>query len=156
MEAGNRNYKRPVHPVLFFSKKEKEHIKNSIEAAEKYTSGEIRVHIAGSVKNDVIIEAKDTFEKIGMTNTIHRNGVLIFFAIRNRSFAIIGDSGIHQKIGDDQWKEIAMEMQSYFRKDDFAGGLEYGIKRIGQVLSIHFPHNKDDLNELPDDISFGE
>ncbi len=155
MEDGKKSVvKRSSHPYYFFSTKEKEYIVKSIKEAESQTSGEIRVHIAKRVNGQLMHAASRTFERIGMTLTKHRNGVLIYFAIKNRQFAILGDSGIHGKMGDECWKEISAKMESHFRNDDFAGGIEYGIGRIAAALKEHFPHKPGDLNELPDDISF--
>ncbi len=106
------------------------------------------------VRNDIMKEAAGTFEKIGMTNTRLRNGVLIYFVVKHRKFAILGDKGIHEKIGDNLWNEIAKRMAEFFRENDFSGGLSYGIGRIGEVLKEHFPCQVNNENELPDDISF--
>ncbi len=155
MEAGkNIKIKRSNNPVLFFSAREKEHIKQAVIAAEKETSGEFRVHVAKSVKEDIMKETALVFERIGMTKTKLRNGVLVFFAVKNKRFAILGDSGIHKKMGDKSWKKITEEMQEYFKKDDFAGGIAFGIEKIGKTLKKHFPYKSDDVNELPDDISY--
>ena len=35
-------------------------------------------------------------------------------------------------------------------------GLTKGILMAGSQLKGHFPHLKDDINELPDDISFDD
>jgi len=157
VEAGKRGIvKRSSEPRNFFSSREKSHIIKCIKEAEKETSGEIRVHIVKKVKGDILHDASRTFERIGMTKTHLRNGVLIFFSIKNRKFAILGDSGIHEKMGDECWKEISAKMEKHFRNDDFAGGIEYGIGRIGAALKEHFPYKPVDENELPDDISFGK
>ncbi len=157
MEDGNMNkIYRSDNPVFFFSKKEKTAIVKAIKEAEKNCSGEIRVHIAKSVKEDIIKEAIETFEKIGMARTKLRNGVLIFFAVKNRQFAIIGDKGIHEKLGEDFWKETAKEMEKFFRNGNFAEGMTYGIRRIGEILKAYFPYQMDDVNELPDEISISE
>jgi len=153
-EDGNMNkIYRSSNPAFFFSKKEKLAIVEAIKEAEKNCSGEIRVHVAKSVKSDVIKEAIGTFEKIGMTKTKLRNGVLIFFAVKNRQFAIIGDKGINEKLGEDFWKDTAAEMEKFFKNGNFVEGMTYGIRRIGEILKTHFPYQRDDVNELPDEIS---
>ncbi len=145
---------RSLNPAFFLSKREKVEIKNAIIQAENETSGEIRVQIAKKVQHDIMQEAKRVFEKIGMIETKERNGILIYFAVKDRKFAILGDKGIHEKMGDAAWNTIASAMQEYFKNNDFAGGLSFGIGRIGEALKTHFPHQKDDINELPDDISY--
>ena len=45
-------------------------------------------------------------------------------------------------------------MLKHFRKEKFTEGLIEGIILAGKHLKKHFPHKKDDINELPDEISF--
>ena len=139
----------------FFSAEEQECIKQAIMNAELDTSGEIRVHIENVCKGDVLDRAAYVFKKLGMSKTEQRNGVLIYLAIRNRKFAIIGDSGIHNKVPADFWDNIKSKMLEYFRKDDFCDGLIYAITEAGNHLKKYFPYKMDDVNELSDDISFG-
>ena len=76
----------------FFTKEQQAHILDAIKEAEKETSGEIRIHIETSLSGDVLDRASWIFKKIGMNRTEERNGVLFYLAIRNRKFAIIGDT----------------------------------------------------------------
>ncbi|MDP4281123.1 MAG: TPM domain-containing protein [Bacteroidota bacterium] len=140
----------------FFSKEEQEDIKQSIMNAELDTSGEIRVHIENVCAGEVLDRAAYVFKKIGMSRTKLRNGVLIYLAIKNRKFAIIGDKGIHQKVPENFWDDIKQTMLNYFRQEEFCEGLCYAITATGEQLKKHFPFQKDDVNELPDDISFGK
>ena len=123
-----------------------------IRAAEKKTSGEIRVFITHKHTLDPAAAAKKAFEKIGMTNTRLRNGVLIFVAPRSHKFAVIGDKGVHERCGDDFWKILAAEMEGHFKKSDFSTGIIHGIHKTGELLALHFPPQPGDVNELPDEI----
>lgn len=140
----------------FFSKDEKEDIIMAIKNAELDTSGEIRVHIENSCKGEAKDQAAYIFEKLEMHKTDLRNGVLFYLAVKNRKFAILGDVGINQVVPENFWDEIRDLMLSQFREDKFAEGLETGIAMAGQQLKKHFPYQKDDVNELPDEISFGK
>lgn len=124
----------------------------AIQAAELRTSGEIRVVLARHQVDDPVATARNHFERLGMTRTAERNGVLIFIAPRSRNFAVIGDTGVHEKCGDGFWQELAAAMTERFKCGDFTGGLVHGIERAGNLLKTHFPHLSDDKNELPDDI----
>jgi uncharacterized membrane protein len=46
-------------------------------------------------------------------------------------------------------------MAAHFKKGEFSKGLSVGIERAGEQLKKHFPVQKDDINELSDDISYG-
>lgn len=146
--------KRSKHPALFFSKKEKERIVNAIQEAERATSGEIRVHLARRARPDIEAHARELFVKLGMTETAARNGVLILIGIASRRFVVLGDRGIHEKVPPDFWNDVVETMKNAFRENRFADGLAEGILRIGEKLRDAFPHQRDDINELPDEISF--
>jgi uncharacterized membrane protein len=90
-----------------------------------------------------------------MQRTAERNGVLFYFAIRNRKFAIIGDSGINAKVSEGFWDKTREIMEADFREKRFTEGLAKGILMAGNQLKEHFPHLQTDVNELPDEISFG-
>jgi uncharacterized membrane protein len=96
--------------------------------------------------------AKDVFERLGMTKTAERNGVLLFVAPRSRNFAILGDSGIDEKCGPGFWDAIARGMAERFRNAEFAAGIVDAVRAAGRALGEHFPRAADDVNELPDDI----
>lgn len=140
----------------FFTAQEKEDITIAIKNAELDTSGEIRVHIENSCKGDVKDQAAYFFEKLEMQKTEQRNGVLFYLAIKNRKFAILGDLGINQVAPDDFWDEIRDHMLNHFRENNFVDGLVEGITMAGEQLKEHFPYQKDDVNELSDEISFGK
>lgn len=139
----------------YFTEKEKLQIKNAISAAEFNTSGEIRVHIEKHCKEDVLDRAAFWFEKLEMHKTALRNGVLFYLAIEDHRFAILGDAGINQKVPDDFWEKIKEQMAASFKEGKFTEGLTTGIITAGEKLKQHFPWQKDDVNELSDEISFG-
>lgn len=139
-----------------FNKTEKKTIVDAITEAELNTSGEIRIHIDKKCKNNPIDKAVKIFEKLGMHNTEHRNGVLIYIATSNKKLAIIGDEGINKVVTENFWDEIKDEMISHFKDDNFIVGLSNGIIKAGQQLKKHFPYKSDDINELTNEISFGD
>lgn len=89
-----------------------------------------------------------------MHKTAARNGILFYLAVKHRKFAILGDSGIHAKVPEGFWDDIKEMMEKKFREGKFTEGLSEGIIHAGKQLRKNFPHMKDDVNELPDEISF--
>jgi uncharacterized membrane protein len=136
----------------FFSKLEHEEIVGAIRNAESKMCGEIRVFISRKEPDDAVASAQKRFEKLGMTKTKERNGVLIYVAPRVRKFAIIGDVAIHQKCGANFWNDVAREMTDHFRKGDFTHGIVHGIHRAGALMAEHFPWRDGHKNELSDEI----
>lgn len=139
-----------------FSAEDKKKIVTAIELAEKNTSGEIRVHVESSCKGDVLDQAAYIFKKLNMNKTELRNGVLFYLSVKNRKFAILGDAGINSKVPDNFWDRTKEVVIDEFKHGNFAEGLVAGIESAGIQLKSHFPYQSDDVNELSDEISFGD
>jgi uncharacterized membrane protein len=137
----------------FFSKLDSHRIVEAIAAAERKSSGEIRVHVTRRRPDNLEERARRRFELLGMTKTAHRNGVLIYIAPKLKRFQILGDTGIHEKCGDDFWKQTAAELESHFRRGEFTEGIVKAIEKTGDVLATHFPRKTGDVNELPDQVT---
>lgn len=138
----------------FFSTEQKKQITDAISKAELNTSGEIRLHVEGRCKVDILDRAAYVFEKLEMHKTLHRNGVLFYLAVYDRKFAILGDAGINQVVPADFWDSIKETMLGFFKDGKFADGISTGILMAGEHLKANFPHQDDDVNELSDEISF--
>jgi uncharacterized membrane protein len=139
----------------FFKREEEEIILKAIKDAEKNTSGEIQVHVENRCKKDTLDRATEVFSMLKMHKTKLRNGVLFYLAVEDKKFAILGDSGINAAVPADFWTRIKDNMQNDFKTGNFAKGLSEGIAEAGKQLQKHFPFDKSDMNELSDDISFG-
>ena len=124
--------------------------------AELNTSGEIRVHLeAHCNKPNVLDRAAELFAKLDMHKTLQRNGVLIYMAIDDHKFAIIGDAGINAAVGAGFWEREKGWMAARLEEGKIVEGLVEGIEEVGQKLKQFFPYMEDDVNELSDDISYG-
>jgi uncharacterized membrane protein len=140
-----------------FTKEEKARITASIRQAELNTSGEIRVHLEKHCKSDNVLDrASHVFADLGMHKTEARNGVLVYMAVEDHKFAIIGDAGINAQVEDDFWDITKDKMVKHFKAGDLCQGLVEGVLCAGERLKEFFPYQSDDRNELSDDISFGK
>ena len=131
-------------------------ILQAIHDAELQTSGEIRVHVESHCAGHPIDRAKEVFFQLGMNKTDLQNGVLVYLAIKDRKFSIIGDKGIDAKVPTEFWETIRDEMRPLLAKEEFGAGLALGVRRIGEALAIYFPYQREDVNELSDELSYGE
>jgi uncharacterized membrane protein len=134
---------------------DQEKVVAAIRAAEARSTGEVRVHVTSQAVDDVQAAAITTFEKLGMTATRERNGVLLFIAPLSRKFAVIGDTGIHARCGQSFWTELAAAVSEDFRAERFTEGIVKGLTRAADLLAQHFPRSADrpDTNELSDDVT---
>jgi uncharacterized membrane protein len=94
------------------------------------------------------------FKELKMHATEQRNAILFYIAINDHKFAVIGDAGIHAKVGDDFWEKVKNEMSSHFKEGSLALGLSKGIEKAGMELKNYFPYLTNDKNELDNEISF--
>lgn len=137
------------------SKQDEKILVEAIAIAEKNTSGEIRVHFEKICDGDVLERAQDVFAMLKMNNTQLRNGVLIYLAEESKKFAIIGDTGINDKVSLYFWDDTKNLMQDLFKQGQFTEGLKKGVLMAGEQLKSHFPYQENDNNELSNDISYG-
>ena len=136
----------------FLKRLHHDEVVSAIREAEKKTSGEIRVFITSKAVDEPLEIAKRHFVDVGMEKTRERNAVLIFVAPLTQKFAVVGDTAVHARCGEEFWGELAAEMRGHFRQSDFTQGLVHGVKKAGDLLAKHFPRKPDDKNELPDTI----
>lgn len=142
---------------MLFNKEDENRIVHAIRAAERGTSGEIRLFVEDFCMRDHPVErAQEVFQLFGMFNTKDRNGVLIYLAEKSRQFAIWGDAGIHERVGFQFWENEKQLIREHLQRDEAASGVSKAIQMIGARLREYFPvdENEDD-NELPDDIIYG-
>ena len=138
----------------FFDQKEQEFLIEAIAKAEKHTSGEIRLHLENFCLGNEVKAAQKIFRKLGMQKTAERNGVLIYIATLSRKVAIIGDEGIHQKLGSEYWQRLVETLIRQFKANKKAEALADCIIDCGVQLGKFFPLKDDDKNELSNTISF--
>ena len=142
--------------VQLFTPEEEPLVVDAIQAAERQTSGEIRVHVSTSSSEDVVTDAFKTFQRLGMHKTTHRNGVLLFLVPRERKFAIVGDQGIHELVGQHFWDAEKALLAYHFQQGQFCQGVCEVVTKVGEKLKHYFPAVNKDQNELPDTISYDE
>ena len=127
---------------------------DAIAAAEGMTSGEIRVHVQPIVVGGEIRPvAERTFERLGMTKTELRNGVLLFIACEEQRFVILGDRGIDEKVPANFWDAIAAKLTLRFKNHEFTEGIVEAVLAAGQCLGEYFPCAVNDRNELTNEIN---
>jgi uncharacterized membrane protein len=130
-------------------------VEQAIREAERVTSGEIRVSVAHFFWGDVAKVADQAFRRLGMERTTERNAVLIFLVPSRKRFVVLGDTGIHDRVGQAFWDDVATCLAAHFHRGEFTEGLVEGIRLVGERLAAHFPGGGErDPNELPDEVDF--
>jgi uncharacterized membrane protein len=154
----SRRHPRWTHAL--FSDDDLEAIAAAIAAAERETSGEIRVHLerrrppeAGP--GEPLARATEVFARLGMRATAERNGVLIYLAVDDHELAIAGDEGVHARVGAGYWERIRDAMVERLRRGEAREAVLHAVGEVGEVLRRCFPRRPDDRNELSDRVSLG-
>ena len=141
----------------FFKKVDEGKVVEAIHAEEARSHGEIRVHVTEGPVSDVLREGAAVFEKLGMTKTAERNGILIFVAATDHRFAVLGDIGITSRCGMTPLEEIAAALGGAFREGRFTEGLVSAVHQSGALLAKLFPSREgaENVDELSNEISRG-
>jgi uncharacterized membrane protein len=136
----------------FLSQLEHDRIVAVIRDAERKTSGEIRVYVSHRKVADALARAQRRFAKLAMCRTRHRNAVLIYIAPRSRSFAIVGDTGVHEKCGDAFWREVSAQLSHDLKNGPATDAIVHAVQTVGDLLAAHFPPSASDRDELADEV----
>lgn len=140
--------------MAIFNDDEQQRILAAVADAEKHTSGQLRVCIDKKCSEDALHRAVKYFHRLGMHKTKLRNGVLIYVAVDDRKFAIMGDRGINKTVPPTFWDDVKEDMLQHFKAGNLVEGIVTGLALAGDHLQKYFPHQSDGTNELPDDIAF--
>jgi uncharacterized membrane protein len=132
-----------------------EAVARAVAEAERHTSAEVRVHFDHSCDGDALQQAIKVFERLGMHKTADRNGVLVYISVTDRKLAVIGDKGIHERVGEAYWQGLVAAIRERMRQQQSRDGLIHAIAEAARELARHFPRGPGDKNELSDDVSAG-
>lgn len=133
---------------------EEKTIVTSIRTVEKHCTAELHVHLAGRIKKGIEQDAQLVFKKLKLYKTEHRNSVLIYVIPPLKKFIVLGDIGIHSKVKEEFWQEVAHKISDTIRERDIVHGILKGIELIGIRLTEYFPSTgKSNPNEISDEIS---
>jgi len=140
--------------MAVFNDEEQQRIRVAIEDAEKHTSGQLRVCIEKTCSENALDRAAKYFHELDMHKTKLRNGVLIYVAVVDRKFAIIGDAGINKVVPENFWNDVKNDMLAHFKNGNIVEGIITGLEIAGEHLQKYFPHEQSGNNEISDDIAF--
>lgn len=145
-----------MNPKHFLNALEHDRIVAAVAAAERHTSGQIRVYVSRRSPADALVLARERFAELGLTRTRDRNAVLLLFAPRVRRVAVLGDTGVDARCpgGPAYWQGVIDAMREPLRAGDYTGAIVAAVGTIGSLLSEHFPPGAEpgQGNELSDDV----
>lgn len=91
------------------------------------------------------------FQENGLHRTEHGTGVLVFASLLEHRAHVVGDHGIHARMGEAEWQRAVDLLVGGIAKGDPAQGFCDAIAAVGARLAEHFPRTgAGQANELPD------
>jgi putative membrane protein len=92
------------------------------------------------------------FYSSGLYRTRESNGVEIYLSIFERRVVVIGDKGIHEKMGNPHWDNVRDLIIQGIKTGQACRGICDAIESCGKALAQYFPPRPDDINELSDRV----
>lgn len=128
-------------------------IEQAILQLEQQTSAELRVVVERKAQMDnAIARANQLFDELNMRQTEARNGVLIYLAFNPQLIAVVGDQGIHQRVGNEFWQTVYQAMKEQCQQGNYTQGICDGIAQVQAQLAAYFPIQPNDVNELANEV----
>lgn len=143
-----------------------ERLAQTVARSESRHSGEIRICVEGGLPLPLLWPARnsseaaqlvrrravDWFGRLGVWDTEHRNGVLIYVLLAERAIEIVADRGLYAHITPAQWQAQVATLGEAFALGQYEAGLTAVLQAVGQALEQHFPlvsgqHNPNELQD---------
>lgn len=92
------------------------------------------------------------FIERGIHNTRDQSGLLLMLSELEHQVVILGDAGIHAKVGDTGWEAYVGRIVQGLKSGQAASSIVGVLEELGATLATHFPPRDDDTNELSNDV----
>lgn len=132
-------------------------ITRAIHDCESQHRGEIRFAVEASLEVSALLRKQTAreraiavFAQLGVWDTEHNNGILIYVLLADHDVEIIADRGINRHVGREAWETICREMELDLRQGRLQEAVLHGIHAVSAHLAHHYPGQGEKINELPD------
>jgi uncharacterized membrane protein len=132
-------------------------IEEAVQECEARHAGEIRFVVETAFDlpelwHDLAPRARalQLFGQLGVWDTAHNNGVMIYVLMADHVVEIVADRGIAARVAQAEWQAVCRDMQQHYRAGRFREGSLAGIAGVGALLGRHFPGSGHGAHELPD------
>ena len=96
--------------------------------------------------------AKEQFNNLGLNKTKSKQVLMFFVSLDEKYVHILADNKISKKIPDEFWQQLVYEFTQDVKKENFLNGYLKPINTSKPILIKHFPIQKNDENELSNEI----
>ena len=127
----------------------------AIAASERRHCGELRLVVEASLPLTALLRDQSTrqraialFGELGVWDTEHNCGVLIYLQLLDRRVEIVADRGIHRRVGDAFWNAVCRRLEAFFQDGQYESGVLRALDEITAALAEHYPAAADNPDEL--------
>jgi uncharacterized membrane protein len=131
-------------------------IEKAVHEVESKHSGEVRLVVETALDWPELWRdmpprrrAAQVFGQLGVWDTADNNGVLIYVLLADRDVEILADRGIAARVPQHEWEQVCRDIEGHYRAGRFGQGSVAGVRSVGALLAKHFPGDRGDANELP-------
>lgn len=141
-----------------------ERLTQRIAASEGRHTGEVRICVEASLplsylwrsgpseplRKRVRERALSWFGRLGVWDTEHNNGVLIYLLLAEHAIEVVADRALTQKVDLPQWQAMVDRLGKRLHQGAFEDGLTEALEEVSALLVAHFPLESGGLrpNEL--------
>jgi uncharacterized membrane protein len=133
-------------------------VQSAIAAGEQRHEGQVCFAIEGAMPlrerargRTPRERAQTVFARLGVWDTQHNSGVLIYVLLAERAIEIVADRGIAARVPQDEWQALCGRMRDCFASSEYERGAIEGVRAVSEILARHFPADGSArANELPD------
>jgi len=119
---------------------------SQVSASEQRHTGEIRICVEAGLPLSYLLRnaparerAVMLFGKLGVWDTEHNNGVLIYLLLADHAIELVADRGVNARVSPAQWQAMVAHLGSALQAGQVEEGLMAALEEVSAVLVQHFP-----------------
>lgn len=137
-------------------------LEERVRQSETRHRGELRFCIEGGLSWQAMRQgqnandrATELFSRLGVWDTEHNNGVLIYLLLAERRIEILADRGISSQVDQQAWQTMVDGIAHHLYLQHYETGLAQAIDEVGAWMRKLYPitaKHTDNPDELPNAV----
>jgi uncharacterized membrane protein len=141
-----------MKPEHFLSEIQHDRVRAAIQAAEQGTSARVVVYVSHHPAEDALAAAHGKFRDLCLESEKENANLLLFFSPGSRSFAVVGGTALHDRLGQVWWDRLSELLGRHFQEGQYTEGLLAAIGEAGRAFKAHFAFGSPAPPDQPDVI----
>ncbi len=130
----------------YFPPAKLQRVAERIAESEKRHLGQIRFVVESRYPSAAVLQglqprrrAWQWFGELGVWDTEHNSGVLVYVSFADHAVEIVADRGIAAKVPQSEWQTACEVMLRSFKRGDYVNGLKLGLQETDAILQRYLP-----------------